>query len=257
MRRSGARRADLVRQPLPRHHLDPDHQLRSVHLAVLQHRPDPRARRRAERRARAGAAGCWSAAATRSSIRRSSTARRRSATVFAAGPVAASAGRVTPGMPGVAWTEDRADGRRRRACSSVGAWTATSPRSSRRCCRTTATRPGTCVPPIRLVGPAVDDRAPSTTSPTPTTWIRSATRRSAARSGSARECASESGVEAAGGAHAAATDVTFGYGRRSVLRGVSMEVPDGGFVGILGPNGSGKTTLLRCWRARCGRRAAA
>ena len=30
-----------------------------------------------------------------------------------------------------------------------------------------------------------------------------------------------------------------------MLRGVSVTVPAGGFVGILGPNGSGKTTLLR------------
>jgi iron complex transport system ATP-binding protein len=43
-----------------------------------------------------------------------------------------------------------------------------------------------------------------------------------------------------------AVDVVFGYyGPRPVLRGVSVEVPAGGFVGILGPNGSGKTTLLR------------
>jgi iron complex transport system ATP-binding protein len=43
-----------------------------------------------------------------------------------------------------------------------------------------------------------------------------------------------------------AVDLAFAYpGRSPVLRGVSMEVPDGGFVGILGPNGSGKTTLLR------------
>jgi iron complex transport system ATP-binding protein len=42
-----------------------------------------------------------------------------------------------------------------------------------------------------------------------------------------------------------AADVTFGYGAKTVIEGVSLEVPSGGFVGIIGPNGSGKTTLLR------------
>jgi iron complex transport system ATP-binding protein len=42
-----------------------------------------------------------------------------------------------------------------------------------------------------------------------------------------------------------AADVTFAYGETVVLRNVSLEVPSGGFVGIIGPNGSGKTTLLR------------
>ena len=42
-----------------------------------------------------------------------------------------------------------------------------------------------------------------------------------------------------------ASDVVFGYRAAPVLRGVSLEVPADGFVGILGPNGSGKTTLLR------------
>lgn len=42
-----------------------------------------------------------------------------------------------------------------------------------------------------------------------------------------------------------AADVTFGYGDTPVVRNVSLIVPSGGFVGIIGPNGSGKTTLLR------------
>jgi urea transport system ATP-binding protein len=36
------------------------------------------------------------------------------------------------------------------------------------------------------------------------------------------------------------------YRRTQVLFGVSMEVPDGGLVCVMGRNGVGKTTLLRC-----------
>ena len=42
-----------------------------------------------------------------------------------------------------------------------------------------------------------------------------------------------------------ASDVTFGYEQDPVVRGVSVDVADDGFLGIIGPNGSGKTTLLR------------
>jgi iron complex transport system ATP-binding protein len=42
-----------------------------------------------------------------------------------------------------------------------------------------------------------------------------------------------------------AADLTFGYDEAPIFRGVSLDVPTGGFVGIIGPNGSGKTTLLR------------
>jgi ABC-type Mn2+/Zn2+ transport system ATPase subunit len=38
---------------------------------------------------------------------------------------------------------------------------------------------------------------------------------------------------------------TLGYGRRVVLPGLSFDIPEGDFLGIVGPNGSGKTTILR------------
>jgi len=41
-------------------------------------------------------------------------------------------------------------------------------------------------------------------------------------------------------------DLVAGYQARAVLQGVSLAVPAGSVVGLIGPNGHGKTTLLRC-----------
>ncbi|MDY0274726.1 MAG: ABC transporter ATP-binding protein [Desulfomicrobium sp.] len=40
-------------------------------------------------------------------------------------------------------------------------------------------------------------------------------------------------------------DLCVGYGSQPFLRHLSLQVPQGQFLGILGPNGSGKTTLIR------------
>ena len=40
-------------------------------------------------------------------------------------------------------------------------------------------------------------------------------------------------------------DVSFSYGNEDVLSGISLDVHQGDYLGLVGPNGAGKTTLLR------------
>ncbi|MGH3901480.1 MAG: ATP-binding cassette domain-containing protein [Pseudonocardiaceae bacterium] len=41
------------------------------------------------------------------------------------------------------------------------------------------------------------------------------------------------------------TDLHVGYGRTTVVHGVTVEVPSDGVAAVMGHNGAGKTTLLR------------
>ena len=41
------------------------------------------------------------------------------------------------------------------------------------------------------------------------------------------------------------TGLEAGYGRVQILRGIDLEVPDGGIVALLGGNGTGKSTMLK------------
>lgn len=43
-----------------------------------------------------------------------------------------------------------------------------------------------------------------------------------------------------------AEDLKMNIGGTEILKGVSIGVGDGGFIGVIGPNGSGKSTLLKC-----------
>jgi phosphate transport system ATP-binding protein len=42
-----------------------------------------------------------------------------------------------------------------------------------------------------------------------------------------------------------ASDLTLGFGQRTVLSGISVDVPKGAVTALIGPTGSGKSTLLR------------
>ena len=37
------------------------------------------------------------------------------------------------------------------------------------------------------------------------------------------------------------------YGKNEVLKGVDLNIPEGGIYAVLGPNGSGKTTILNAF----------
>ncbi|MEM8978268.1 MAG: ABC transporter ATP-binding protein [Pseudomonadota bacterium] len=41
-------------------------------------------------------------------------------------------------------------------------------------------------------------------------------------------------------------DLTLSYGRKTVLDGITLEIPDAQITAIVGPNACGKSTLLRC-----------
>lgn len=40
-------------------------------------------------------------------------------------------------------------------------------------------------------------------------------------------------------------DLSIGYHKKPLLSGISLEIKDGDFWGIVGPNGAGKTTLVK------------
>src|SRR6056297_2109790 len=46
-------------------------------------------------------------------------------------------------------------------------------------------------------------------------------------------------------AHVRLTDIRKSFGKVEVLHGLSLEIPTGAFISLLGASGCGKTTLLR------------
>jgi len=46
-------------------------------------------------------------------------------------------------------------------------------------------------------------------------------------------------------------DLTVGYGNRTILHDISMEIVDGSWTCLVGPNGAGKTTLLKALLGTC------
>lgn len=58
-------------------------------------------------------------------------------------------------------------------------------------------------------------------------------------------CRDVTGMSEVGFSGAAACDVSFAYDGEDVLKGVSIDAPEGAIVGVCGKSGSGKSTLLR------------